>query len=359
MRSLAASINNLIPFISESESAGTAKQNKEDLAKIEDLNRAVGALKGQVQKHGGSNAAKASDPMFNMLVANFSEDIDRATQAYKNGNVQYARAVLRGTVAYCNGCHTRTENTSKFKFPIFPEAMKKLSLPEKMKFFAANRRFDEALKVFNEYLDGNKMQSMDSYEFEKSVEIAVSILVRVQDNADPAIALLKKVRKADQTSENFAKELDGWEAALLEWKKEKQPTLDSNSQYFSRAKELYNRAAKRQDFPFDRKANVDYLRATALMHKLLESHSDSKDVSEVYFMLGKSYEVLQDLGIWSLHEHYYEACIREAPKTALASECFKSFEESVTMGFTGSSGTKLPSEVKQKLKTLKGLSQLK
>jgi len=76
-------------------------------------------------------------------------------------------------------------------------------------------------------------------------------------------------------------------------------------------------------------------------------------------MLGQAYDVLPDLGAWNiLPDIYYEACIRERPRSALARQCFKNYERNIVIGFSGSGGTYIPNSERKKLRALKKLAGL-
>jgi hypothetical protein len=74
---------------------------------------------------------------------------------------------------------------------------------------------------------------------------------------------------------------------------------------------------------------------------------------EALYLIGESYSPLQELGLWNLQEQYFQACIFEAPHSNLAEKCYERFEESVTVGYSGSSGTHIPTAIKRQLNQLK------
>jgi hypothetical protein len=75
-------------------------------------------------------------------------------------------------------------------------------------------------------------------------------------------------------------------------------------------------------------------------------------------MLGQSYEAISEMGIWDLPEVYYEACVRTAPKTEEAKRCYRDFERSIVLGFSGSAGIFIPKEERDRLNDLKALAGL-
>lgn len=359
MRKVATALQVLVPFISDNSPA-TPLEGPEQMAEIDQLVSAVADLKNHIRSHGGADSINAADPLFPMVISDFAFDVDRAAKLYKSGGqVQYARSILRSSIAYCAACHTGVPNKSDFEFPLFTRAAEGLSLSEKMNLLIANRRFDDAIDLFNVHLLSKNLKGVDSFEFEKAVRLAISILVRVNPDPDSALVLVKNVRKSKLSSPSFSNELKGWTAGLERWKKNRYPQLVIDEDYFSLTKDLFAQAKKLKKTPFDRSADVDYLRVTALLHKALMLNPKTEQASEIYLMLGEAYEVLQELGLWSLHENYYEACIRRSPNSSIAADCYKNYEDSVTTGYTGSSTVRLPNEVQEKLGKLKSLSTLK
>jgi hypothetical protein len=54
---------------------------------------------------------------------------------------------------------------------------------------------------------------------------------------------------------------------------------------------------------------------------------------------------------------YYESCVRTSPKTQLSKTCYHRLKNSILLGYSGSSGTHLPREERERLKELQKLVQ--
>ena len=126
-------------------------------------------------------------------------------------------------------------------------------------------------------------------------------------------------------------------------------------QQLTAAKKLINQAQDVQIFPFDNRADVLYLRASNLLHAYLKTEKSKTRQAEAMYHLGQVYEALQDIGLWTMHETYYEACIHAVPHTPRAAQCFSRYELNVLMGFSGSGGTSIPDDVEEKLTKLRQL----
>jgi hypothetical protein len=139
---------------------------------------------------------------------------------------------------------------------------------------------------------------------------------------------------------------------LNEWVREEQRHKKAKDP-IRLARQRIEKAMQIQQFPQDHAGDVEYLRATALLHQALKNHLNKSKEAETLYLLGRAYEVLDDLGSWNLHESYYEVCVRKAPRTAWAKSCFTRLEASIYQGYSGSSGTHLPAHERERLKELK------
>ena len=50
---------------------------------------------------------------------------------------------------------------------------------------------------------------------------------------------------------------------------------------------------------------------------------------------------------------YFEQCMQKHPKSIIARRCYDAYHDAIYEGFTGSSGTHVPKEFKDKLKKYK------
>jgi hypothetical protein len=116
-------------------------------------------------------------------------------------------------------------------------------------------------------------------------------------------------------------------------------------------------AQRKQMYPYDRSSDIEYLRASAVLHDVLRSESQPERQSKALLLSGRCYEVLSDIGLWSLHEMYYEACIRNTPHSNIAKQCYLRYENSVFSGYAGSGGVDVPPDVMLHIKELVGLAE--
>ncbi|MCB0363118.1 MAG: hypothetical protein KDD35_10365, partial [Bdellovibrionales bacterium] len=145
-----------------------------------------------------------------------------------------------------------------------------------------------------------------------------------------------------------------WKKSLQAWSKSKEATAVVKDP-IKIATKMIRKARLGQEYRKDHGGDVEYLLASTILHDGLVHLKKASERSEAYFLLGESYEVLGDLGSWNLHEFYFESCIREWPRGPLARKCYERLEESVYLGYSGSSGVHLPYHEKKRLNEIKNL----
>ena len=143
-----------------------------------------------------------------------------------------------------------------------------------------------------------------------------------------------------------------WQKSLKKWLVERSTGKSrSISQQMKQAHKLA------EDYGYDA-AFVDYLRISSELHEGIQGTSSKSRRATYYRQLGQVYEVLKDAGFWDIPLVYYEACIKELPKSPIAKKCYREVEEEITLGFTGSAGTFIPESEKKHLQKLREMAGL-
>jgi hypothetical protein len=108
------------------------------------------------------------------------------------------------------------------------------------------------------------------------------------------------------------------------------------------------------EFPRDRDGLIHYLVGSAILNRYVFSHPDrGVQVAEAYYWLGVS-ESLLEHSLWiQRSEFYFESAIRLAPGADFAPKAYNLLESSYITGYSGSSGTHLPDDVKENLSELR------
>lgn len=297
-----------------------------------------------------------SDPSLRLISSVFSREATRASQELKSGNRSFARAQLKTLSGYCIACHTR-QAESKIGKGISID-LAPFSAMEKGEFLTASRRFDEALDAFGKVISDAGARTERQVEWSRAVRYALAIAVRVKRDPDKARSLVEQVMSASNVPQFMKENARAWLVAIAEWKKEKPvPSTENEETLHQEALRLVSRARAAQEYPLDQSGDVDYLRATAVLHDQLSKYPDGKRSPASLLLVGVCYEVLRDLNVWTLHEMYYEACVRKAPHSDVGLSCYRKLEQSYYAGYAGSAGIFLPTDVKARLTELETLAK--
>lgn len=335
MRALSETMSTLLPLASSRERFSDQKNAASILNSTENLHTIVKSL---------SNSSAHSDPEFKTMSGLFDEDINRALSALKSGNHEYARQILKDTTAYCIECHTQTNNG-----PDFPKLDLKINTAllapfERAEFYTATRQFDLALTSYREALLAPKTKN--SFAWENAARVALAITVRVRNSPDETMKFLEQISKSHASPPRMQKTMSQWQRDVSQWKgSDKQTKLSDTESKLKLAEQLLAKAQRRQKFPLDHSEDVFYFRAASLAHEILmKKDADHVVTARAMFVAGQTSEATRDMNFWTLHESLYEQCIRELPHSTIAQQCFKRLSDSITMGYTGSSGTNIPDE---------------
>jgi hypothetical protein len=146
-----------------------------------------------------------------------------------------------------------------------------------------------------------------------------------------------------------------WRDSIEKWKAEPPVRTMNGEQTWAKTKRLLREASEMQNYPADHSADVLFLRVSAAAHDTLSLAPDGPHAAEALHAAGVAYEALGEPALWPLHEIYFEACVRQAPHTAIAAICYKRYEESVYFGYSGSGGMSIPPDVERTLRELRAL----
>lgn len=307
-------------------------------------------------KNGETIESPDSDPSIPMIASLFADDTRRAYEALKSNHRAYARTILKTVSGYCVGCHTRNNKGPDFaKLAEKPE-VKSLTKLEHAEFMAATRQTEKALSEFDNIISDSKTIKERPIEWEKAVRYAMAISVRVKKDPDQALKFADKILNTKEAPTFIRDDAAIWKASIQDWKKEMSRKLMTEEGLYAEALRLINKAKEVQTFPADRAGDIYFLRVSALVHDMLRMAPDGPNAANGLLLLGISYEALRDLNLWSLHEFFYESCVRKAPHTDVAKTCYKHYEQAMYHGYSGSGGLAIPKDVKVKLKELESIA---
>lgn len=345
MQALSQALSRLLPVVSSRAKFNDPKNQ----ATIDEDTRQLRSLAHSLKSGNVPNA----DPTMKMMSHLFGEDLDRALEGLRGGNRDYARQILKDTTSYCIQCHTQTNNGPDFPHLNLNIDTNQLTSLEQAEFYAATRQFSPALEAYERVLADKSLAKTDPFAWEQAARSALAIVVRVKNDPKETSSLLSRIEAHPTLPETTKRSVRVWKKSVRDWSKEPKQPLKTTEDVLKKAESLISLAQKNQEFPLDHSQDILYFRASSLLHDLLASPDRSAETTaKTLYWAGMASEATRDMNFWTLHETYYEQCIRVQPHTKQAELCFKKLKESITIGYSGSSGTQIPPEVKRRLDAL-------
>lgn len=352
MQNLKMTLEKMLPLLIDTEQFSSADKQA-------GIANDIVTLKEIASKVSHNPIKQKMDPSFAFLSEGFTEEINRAHDAFSTGKKEYARYSLMNVTAYCIECHTRTSSGPTFSSTTATEGLSKLKPLERGEYLLAVREFNSALTEFLKVLE-SKHERFQFLEFDRALRYSLAITVKFM--ADPAKTetVIKRILQAEHVPYYLKQASLSWTNAVTEWKEEVRrdgKKKFSTNDRLNRAEALIKKGRQAQVGVSERSGDVYLLRGLSILHQILLSNLDKAQLGKALFLTGQAYEAVRDLALWSLHESYYESCIRRVPHSNWAMACHRSLEESLVIGFTGSSGTKLPYDVQVRLTELEKLAK--
>jgi hypothetical protein len=350
MQDLAMDVKALLPYLYDKE-AFSAPDNRERVQHyLNHFANGVHQISPEMAK-----GLTAQDPLVQYSLDNLKGDLQRAANSYQQGHFDYSRSVTKASLNHCFSCHSVTDVGSSARWNLEDVTSLKLAPLEKADLLVATRKYDKALTYMEELINSEQFLKTRTFDFESLLRKYLALMIRIQADPKRALAEMDKVAANPNTPHYVLDQINGWRRSLKAWVQEKPVPRKRAGKTLELAKERFQKAKKLQQFEKDHAGDVEYLRATAILHDGLGGLKKPADQAQALFMLGNAYEVLDELGSWNLHETYYEYCVLKAPKSPPAKNCFQRLEDSVSMGYSGSAGVNIPPEERERLDKLRSM----
>ena len=301
--------------------------------------------------------APDADPSIQIIAQMLGSESKQAVYELKHGDRGYARILLRSLPSYCIACHTRSSSGPQFSKLAFEPAKGSLTPIERGEFYAASRQFDRALAEFKKVIQDSKSVEKNPWDWETAIHQSLAIAIRVKKDPAQANEVIKAVMSAPGAPAFMKSDAKIWQVSVQDWQNEVPRQARTEAGLHNEALRLMAKAREIQKYPMDRTGDVLYLRASSVVHDMLQIAPQGEFSAEGFFLAGLSYEVLSPLRLEDLHDIYYELCIRKAPHSETAGLCYRQYEQSQYLGYTGSAGTYIPIGIRKKLSELRFLSE--
>jgi hypothetical protein len=344
MQSIFGSMKILLP-LSVDDDAFVDPANRERIA---NALANLSARTGEVAAHAGDTG----DRRIHYLAGSLERESRETERRFLDGEVDSAQFFVQRLTDFCVACHSGLP--SKSDSPVatdFVDQGQLESLPPDRRALlqVATRRFDDALATWEDWFATAQVHVAELLD---PLTDYLAVAIRVKRDPRRPVPTLRKLAARPDLWVHLRGDLEEWIDTLETHgsQLDRKPTLKGAKNNLDEARQVIQ-------FPSDRRALVHYLLASSELHRWIEAHRDAapEQLADAYFWLGLV-ETRINGNYWvSESDFYLETAIRLAPKTEPGRRAFALLEEETLLGWTGSGGTVVPSDVQAHLDELRAL----
>lgn len=340
----------LIPFLTDEESFQDRKNATVIRGKISELQTAFKDAK---------HDRVLKEDLFAPSYAIINESISASFDAFKAGKKDYAHWRLKEITTHCLDCHTRLP-------PSFESSFQNGELTINEKKFDNVYNLGIAQLIVRRYVDAknsfirsiqDRMIRKDYREIMPPFKQILVIHTKVLKTPEDLIALFKEYAEKKGLPEEVKNSLLAWIGRLNHWKGQKVLSTGLEDDQAVEAFITRELSPLKKKTALDDGNDVDLLIATGVLSNYLFENPSSKKAPEISFWLGWSEKHLKREAFFGSGDLFLKQCVKRYPKDPIARKCLDEYRESVEFEFTGSSGTRIPSDVRNELNSLEQLIQ--
>jgi len=344
MAKIFSSLTTVLPLSMNGKEFSDPKNRDKILAELRNMRDSTNAL---------VDHTKSLDGSYEFIAKSMSRDIKDIYNWYDKGATSESRYLLQQVSENCISCHVKLPDPGHAPRMdhFFKEvAVSKLSPPEKARLQVALRQFDDALRTWEEMFKTwpkpGELFAMDT------LPEYLKVVIRVKSDPKRALDTLDSLTKRTDLPKFMAREVDAWKNSLRNLAGE----ISKQGNELNRSKKIIQNARRSMEYPMDRTALVDFIVASGLLNRFMQSKVITADnKAEAYYLLGMT-EALIGRTTWlSQTDYYLEASVRSAPKSKTALKALDALEQQILTEYSGSGGTNIPDEVETNLEELRSL----
>ncbi|MGH0036784.1 MAG: hypothetical protein ACQGVK_17300 [Myxococcota bacterium] len=305
---------------------------------------------GEVAGHAKSD----EDRRIHFLAGSLEREAQETEKRFLDGETEGAQFFVQRLADFCVACHSGLPSRSDSPLAVdFVDESQLKSLPPDRRALlqVATRRFDDALTTWEAWFAST---SVHIAELLDPLTDYLTVAIRVKNDLERPVPTLEKLADRKDIWAHLRGDLHEWVATLKAHAK-----LDERAPSLANARRTLEEARAVIQFPSDRRALVHYLLASSELHRWIEANESagSADLAEAYYWLGLV-ETRINGNYWvSESDFYLETAVRLAPRSDVGRRAFALLEEETLLGWTGSAGTLIPSDVSERLAELRALTE--
>lgn len=322
--------------------------------RMERLGRLAHRVSAQKPTHG-------TGQLYSILGEALPEQANQMTVAWRLGQTSYSRALFRTLSTTCLECHSASGSKSPIAHPIEDKEMALWNPIDRGRYLRSVGHIEQAFEEFRQVIRHPVPSADSQFILEEALYELLSLETRTAGHPTRLLGVLKPLLGLETLPKYLGADLSGWIRDLEAWSRESTPKKIriTGTSLLKRARKHIVKARKLQESATDRSSLVWYWRAVTDLYGSMKQELSPEQRGDALFLLGSAFEVLTPRNQETLHERFYESCIREVPHTPRSDLCYRKLERTVISGYTGSSGTRIPEEVRKRLLELWGSAFLK
>jgi tetratricopeptide (TPR) repeat protein len=288
------------------------------------------------------------------------EDLEYAEAQFKNGNSDYAQRYVLNSTTYCTSCHTSVQKGREISWGR-EDLANSMSPLDRAQYYVALRNFDKALEEYNRILSNPDPSSISTRDWLASAKKSLAIAVRIKGDSALGLKIIEQLQASSSVPHSLQQTILQWKLDLVAWQKEnkKKSNPTKFTSQLKEANRLLQSGWKVSQFTTPENGSVYFLRASRVLNHLLDGELDKKQRAQVLYTSGLVAESLKDNNLWTVHEMYYESCIRLVPRTEQAKKCYLRYETLVFSEYLSSPyNGYIPVHIKNQLDQLKKIAEM-
>ncbi|MCB0394869.1 MAG: hypothetical protein KDD25_09925, partial [Bdellovibrionales bacterium] len=296
-------------------------------------------------------------PNQRISLSTFRNHVDEMYGVFSSGNKRYAHWMLVSSTSMCVSCHTQLPQSADRKFGGIGD-IKNLSgekLFEEAEFMFISRRFDSSLAAYTRLIDGYPKNSLSVDSLNTSVRRVLTIYARVRRDPVGGALQFEKLFRNRKLPEFVRNNSKAWMGLFNIWKKEGPIDVEKSSgkDIISFVEKQLKKGLWDKMIEAGDPRAVTNLRVSGVLYEFLHLHPKGEYTPQMLYYLAKTEEALGSDFFFAINELYLKECIEGYPKSSIAKDCYKEYEEGVTVSYSGSSGTHIPADVQKNLRRLR------